>query len=75
MQDTAGGTVPDVLVTEGTRERVVTDSRGTFALPLRWVASGTTLVVDATDQRNGRIGTITINFPQDLRTSQTITIV
>jgi hypothetical protein len=72
--DGAGVPVPDVLVTEGTRERVLTDSRGTFALPLRWVASGATPVIDATDQRNGRTGTITINFPQDLRTSQTITI-
>jgi hypothetical protein len=74
VQDTAGATVPDVLVTEGTRERVVTDSRGTFALPLRWATSGTAPIIDATDLRSGRTGTISIQFPQDLRTSQTITI-
>lgn len=74
VRDAAGAAVPDVMVTEGTRERVVTDSRGTFALPLRWVAANTQTTIDATDQRTGRTGSITIQFPQDLRTSQTITI-
>lgn len=74
VRDAAGKAVADAMVTDGIRERVVTDSRGTFALPLRWATSNPPLTIDASDQRAGRTGSITIQFPQDLRISQTITI-
>jgi hypothetical protein len=74
VQDAAQAPVADVLVAEGARERVVTDSRGAFVLPLRWVAAGAQATIDATDQRTGRTGSITVNVPLDLSTSHTITI-
>jgi hypothetical protein len=74
VNDAAGKPVGDVTVSEGTRERVVTDARGVFALPLRWVGSNAQVNIDATDQRKGRSGSITIQLPQDLATSHTISI-
>jgi hypothetical protein len=74
VEDSSGAAVRDAVVTLGMSERVLTDARGTFALPLRWVAPNTQASIDAVDQRTGRTGTITIQFPQDLRTSQTITV-
>ena len=74
VQDASGVAVADATVTQGLSERVLTDARGAFALPLRWVVPNTQVTVDAVHQRTGRTGTITIQFPQDLRTSQTITV-
>lgn len=74
VRDAAGAAVPDVLVADGTREQAVTDARGAFALPLRWARSNPAPVIKATDQRGGRAGSVTIQFPQDLRTSQTIIV-
>jgi len=66
--------VPNAYVTQGVTERVLTDSRGTFALPLRWVQPNTAVVIDATDQRTGRTGSIQIQLPGSLGTNQTISI-
>lgn len=74
VRDTTGIAVANALVAHGGNERVLTDSRGTFALPLRWAKSNPEPQIDAADHRTGRTGTITIQFPQDLRTSQTITV-
>ncbi|MGH9719392.1 MAG: hypothetical protein ACRD8O_04220 [Bryobacteraceae bacterium] len=74
VEDAAGERVRDVIVTEGIRERVLTDERGEFALPLRWVPENTPTPIDAEDQRTGRTGTIMIAIPAALGISQTITI-
>jgi hypothetical protein len=72
--DPANKPVPNVFVTQGNLERVLTDSRGTFALPLRWLAPNTSVPVDANDQRTGRTGQIQIQLPASLGTNQTISI-
>lgn len=73
VQDASGMPVVNVLVTQASAERALTDERGTFALPLRWATSGD--VVDANDVRTGRSGNHALNLPADLSSSVTITIV
>lgn len=72
--DLGGTPVADVLVSQGGLERVLTDERGTYALPLRWAPEGVPLLVDAIDQRTGRTGARAITLPQDLGTNQEIII-
>jgi hypothetical protein len=75
VQDIAGRPVPNVEVSEGLRERVLTDERGSFALPLRWPdfnAAGVAL--DAVDHRTGRSDNFAINLPGDLFQSHLFTI-
>jgi hypothetical protein len=61
-------------VTEGSRERVLTDSRGEFAVPLRWPAIVDVIQIDAVDNRTGRSGQITVTLPGDLSQGHTIII-
>jgi len=72
--DSTNNPVPNAMVTEGAKERVLTDSRGTFALPLRWVKQNVPTPVDAADERTGRTGTISIQLPDSLSKSQKIQI-
>jgi hypothetical protein len=72
--DTARKPVLDAYVTQSNNERTLTDSRGTFALPLRWAQLNVRISIDATDQRTGRHGSIQIRLPDSLRQSQTIPI-
>jgi hypothetical protein len=72
--DPAGNPVPNAYVTQGNKERALTDARGTFALPLRWVQANTPTTIDATDQRTGRVGSISIQLPAALNSSQKISI-
>jgi hypothetical protein len=72
--DAAGNPVPNAYVTQGSNERALTDARGTFALPLRWVQANTAVPIDATDQRTGRSGSISIQIPGALNSSQKIPI-
>jgi len=72
--DAAGDPVPNAYVTQSNNERALTDNRGEFALPLRWVKANTAVPIDATDQRTGRTGTISIQLPGALNNSQTISI-
>jgi hypothetical protein len=72
--DSAGAAVPDAVVTQGLRERVLTDGRGTFALPCRWVPENTPVAIDAADERTGRLGTINVQLPGALGMSQKIQI-
>jgi hypothetical protein len=72
--DAAGDPVMNAYVTQSNNERALTDSRGEFVLPLRWVPVKTTVPIDATDVRTGRTGTISIQFPADLNSSQKIPI-
>jgi hypothetical protein len=74
VRDASGVRVADVLVMEGARERVLTDERGAFALPLRWAPKNGAVAINATDQRNNRAGAININVPADLRNNHTIVI-
>lgn len=73
VEDASGGPVANVLVSQATAERTLTDERGTFSLPLRWATSG--LVVDALDVRTGRTGSHVLALPSDLQSSLTLTIV
>jgi hypothetical protein len=70
--DTAGRPMPNVEVTQGAAERVVSDERGVFALPLRWAALEGDVVIDATDHRTGRTNQLTLTLPQDLLQGQTL---
>jgi hypothetical protein len=72
--DAAKKPVPEVLVTQSNNERTLTDSRGTFALPLRWVQAKVATIIDANDQRTARSGSIQIQLPAALNSNQTIAI-
>jgi hypothetical protein len=72
--DAAGNPIPNAYVTQSNTERTLTDSRGTFALPLRWVQANTPVPIDATDQRTGRSGSISIQIPAALTSNQRISI-
>jgi hypothetical protein len=67
--DPTGRPVPDAVVTQGLKERVLTDSRGTFSLPLRWIKPNINFVVDAANERNGQTGTApNLRLPNALKT-------
>lgn len=74
--DKAGAPVRDAVVSWALRERVLTDERGTFALPLRWALPGILIDIDAEDRRSviHRTGQIHITPPQALRSSNPIII-
>ncbi|MEZ6134627.1 MAG: carboxypeptidase-like regulatory domain-containing protein [Pirellulaceae bacterium] len=74
VQDTMSAPVAHVEVSEGTSERVLTDARGTFSLPLRWPAFNAAITVDAVDHRTGRSDTLNINLPGDLSLGHLFTI-
>jgi hypothetical protein len=74
VQDTVGDPVVNVEVSEGTNERVLTDERGAFALPLRWPAVDAVVTLDALDHRTGRTDSININLPGDLSQGHLFTI-
>jgi hypothetical protein len=65
--------VARALVTYANQERVLTDARGEFALPLRWAARGTTVQIDAADG-GGRVGQVPVAIPGDLGKALEITI-
>lgn len=73
VEDASGGPVANVLVSQATAERTLTDERGAFSLALRWATSG--LAVDALDVRTGRTGSHVLVLPSDLQSSLTLTIV
>lgn len=74
VEDNNGDPVANVEVTEGPRERVLTDERGTFSLPLRWPALNAAVQIDALDHRTGLSGQLNINLPGDLTGGHTIII-
>jgi hypothetical protein len=71
VQDAQGAPVANVRITT-TGERVLSDERGVFALPLRWATNGQS--IDAVDARGGRSGQRALSLPGDLQASVTITI-
>lgn len=74
VHDAANQPVAYAEVTEGINERVLSDARGGFALPLRWPPLIGQVQVDAVDHRTGASGQITVTLPADLTSGQTITI-
>jgi hypothetical protein len=62
----AGVPVARALVTFLNLERVLSDDRGEFALPLRWAARGTTIQIDAADGA-GHVGGVSVAIPGGLR--------
>ncbi len=72
--DTNGDPIANVEVTQGAAERVLSDGRGVFALPLRWAPLSGALVIDAVDHRTGRTDQITLTLPQDLEQGHTLTL-
>lgn len=72
--DNTNKEVPDAVVTQSAKETVLTDFRGTFALPLRWVPPHVPTPIDAVDERTGRVGSIQIQLPDALGKNQKITI-
>ncbi len=74
VRDGTGAPVENALVAESNNERTLTDARGAFALPLRWVVPGTPTTIDATDDRTGHTGQITVTLPAALGQSQAISI-
>jgi hypothetical protein len=72
--DANGDPVANVEVTQGAAERVLSDERGAFTLPLRWAAFSGPVVIDAIDNRTGRTGQITLTLPQDLQLGHSFTL-
>ena len=72
--DINGVPVADAIVSQGVQERVLTDRRGVFALPLRWAPANVLVPIDASHPRTGRTGTIQITIPQDLGQNNDIQI-
>ena len=75
VQDASGNPVANVEVSEGVRERSITDERGAFSLPLRWPALSSSVTLDAVDHRSGRSDSLLINLPGDLSHGHLFTIV
>lgn len=74
VEDSTGNRILDTLVTEGNRERVITDGRGEFVLPLRWPNKVGPIVIDAVNQKTGETGQISVSLPNDLGKGHKITI-
>ncbi len=74
VQNSVGDPVANVEVRQGPRERVLTDERGAFSLPLRWPVLNATVQVDALDHRTGRNKSRNINLPGDLYRGHLFTI-
>lgn len=76
VDSASGEPMADAEVTEGARERVVTDKRGSFALPMRWVAPGVPTPIDAVHHRStpNLTGSLVVTLPAALAASQTVPI-
>ena len=74
VQDILGNPVANVEISEGARERTLTDERGAFSLPLRWPVPTAAVLLDALDHRTGRTDNITVNLPGDLTQGHLFTI-
>lgn len=72
--DSGGDPIANVEVTQGTAERVLSDARGVFTLPLRWVPLSGGITLDAVDHRTGRTDQINLTLPQDLQQGHTFTL-
>jgi hypothetical protein len=75
VKDAAKNPVPDCVVKQRMKEHVLTDFRGVFALPLRWIKPGVKFSVDAANERTGAVGTVAnLQLPDALNSSVEIQI-
>ena len=76
VRDAANDPVANAEVTESVNERVLTDARGGFALPLRWPPLSGAVPIDAVDHRPNpdRTGQIIVTLPADLASGQVIVV-
>jgi hypothetical protein len=74
VKDAANEAVPNTMVTQAAKERVLTDGKGMFALPLRWAKPNVAIPIDAANSRSGKTGTKNITPPGDLTKFLTIQI-
>jgi hypothetical protein len=74
VRDASGKPVSNVEVHRGNNERVLSDERGAYALPLRLDPNNTPIPIDAVDHRTARTGQITVTLPADLAKNQVITL-
>ncbi len=72
--DVNGDPVPNAEVVAGLAERVLSDERGVFSLPLRWAPLSGNVVLDAIDHRTGRTDQLTLALPQDLGQGRIFTL-
>lgn len=72
VQEASGEPIEDALVSESTRERVLSDERGCFSLPLRWVPSGVSVPIDATHNWSSRTQAINVTLPAALKGNRAI---
>jgi hypothetical protein len=70
----AAGLVVNAEVSRGNTERVLTDERGSYALPLRLTPNNVPVAIDAVDPRTAENGQITITLPADLDSNKIILI-
>ena len=70
----AGAPVTDAEVSCSNVERVVTDERGNFSLPVRNKPNNTSFDIDATDHRTNKTGKKPVKLPDDLGKNLTINI-
>jgi len=73
--DVNGRTVADAIVRQGIQEQVLTDNRGVFAIPLRWVQTNVAVPIDADHPRSNTVGTINVTIPQDLGQNHDIQLI
>lgn len=66
--------VPDVEVAVSNVERVLTDERGAFSLPVRWKPNNAQFPIDAMNHRTGHSGTLQVKLPLALGKNQIINI-
>ncbi len=72
-ENATGEVLPDARVSAGA-ERVVTDERGAFGLPLRWQALGALIDVLAEHPRSGLSDTVSFQLPDALSSNQEILV-
>jgi hypothetical protein len=70
----AGKPVGDVEVIGSNVERVVTDERGSFSLPIRSKPNNVPFPIDAIDHRTTKTGNTPVTLPDDLGKNKTINI-
>jgi hypothetical protein len=72
--DPLGDPVTDALIEADGVERVMSDSKGGFSLPLRWQSPTAVVAVTVAHPRSGLAAAVNFNLPSDLIGNHDITI-
>jgi hypothetical protein len=72
--DSLGAPVADALITADKVERVISDVKGSFCLPLRWQPMNAAIVVTVDHPRSGRKAVANFQLPDDLTGNKDIKI-